>query len=364
MVTVRPLLSAADARLFARVPDSVYGENARRPRDIRHLLRASDYASQGRVIHYLAEADNHVVGRISAHVHPERGGAFGLFDCREDFDTARALLSTAEDWLRAEGMTNAVGPLDPSAVVSGGIFGTINTPNSEQMPATSPWHAAMLKTLHWSTLETFQTWTFSEPVPKQVRQISNAVQQTPGLRVVSMAELLTGRGAWTEGQLLQTLTDLYNDTYDRTFKFVTTSAKDLGAFLGFPDRLEPHTTLIAIKDDQPIAFAVALAERTAPTNQTQWSLSQTVQRLIAERLRRPTTIRLALFGILPEFRGSALGGLSLHMYVQLVHAMRSRGIDHGVLTWTRANDEITAAGLSLIGAKPLHTYQLFQKDLR
>ncbi len=65
------------------------------------------------------------VGRISAHIDrlaltiaPEQGmgpgtGMFGYFDA-EDSDVAKALLDTAEAWLKAKGMSQVLGPISMS----------------------------------------------------------------------------------------------------------------------------------------------------------------------------------------------------------------------------------------------------------
>lgn len=58
------------------------------------------------------------VGRICAIINPrynelynKKRVRFGWFDCIEDLEVARLLLSTAEDWARAQGMTEIHGPL-------------------------------------------------------------------------------------------------------------------------------------------------------------------------------------------------------------------------------------------------------------
>ena len=63
---------------------------------------------------WLAERGGKVVGRISAQVddlvleHMGKGiGQWGFFDAL-DGEAAAALIATAEDWLRAQGMTSAL----------------------------------------------------------------------------------------------------------------------------------------------------------------------------------------------------------------------------------------------------------------
>lgn len=66
---------------------------------------------------FLARRDRRIVGRIAAiisHIANEKfqtkNMRFGWFDFIEDYDVAAALLSTAEDWGRANGMETITGP--------------------------------------------------------------------------------------------------------------------------------------------------------------------------------------------------------------------------------------------------------------
>src|SRR6478609_285335 len=69
---------------------------------------------------WLAFRGDKVVGRISAQVddlvleHMGAGtGQWGMFEAL-DAEAAAALIKTAEDWLRAQGMTSAMGPISLS----------------------------------------------------------------------------------------------------------------------------------------------------------------------------------------------------------------------------------------------------------
>ena len=69
---------------------------------------------------WLAERGGKIVGRISAQVdelvqeHMGQGtGNWGMFEALDD-EAAAALIATAEDWLREQGMTRALGPISLS----------------------------------------------------------------------------------------------------------------------------------------------------------------------------------------------------------------------------------------------------------
>ncbi|MBU0935554.1 MAG: hypothetical protein KKI09_02460, partial [Spirochaetes bacterium] len=74
--------------------------------------------AESEACYWLAWCDGRVVGRIAAIVcRPfikkwgEPTGRFGWFDFIDDAEVSAALLATAEDWLRAKGMTALVGPM-------------------------------------------------------------------------------------------------------------------------------------------------------------------------------------------------------------------------------------------------------------
>src|ERR1700730_2704539 len=70
---------------------------------------------------FLAWRGHEIVGRIMASedpryngLHQTRVGCFGLFECIDDPTVAAALFNAAEDWLRARGLNEIMGPIDYS----------------------------------------------------------------------------------------------------------------------------------------------------------------------------------------------------------------------------------------------------------
>ena len=78
---------------------------------------------------YLALRGYEVVGRIAAIVddhhndyQKEKMGIWGFFECRRDPEAAAALLGTAIQWVRREGMEFIRGPLNPSLNYEAGLL--------------------------------------------------------------------------------------------------------------------------------------------------------------------------------------------------------------------------------------------------
>lgn len=118
------MVSGRDLDAFIKLPWRIYEGN---PNWVPPLLRLEHetfslkhnaYFLHADVQLFLARRGGEVIGRVSAQVdrehnkyHNETTGFFGFFESENDPAVARALLSTAEDWLRERGMDRVRGPL-------------------------------------------------------------------------------------------------------------------------------------------------------------------------------------------------------------------------------------------------------------
>ncbi|MEP7235302.1 MAG: hypothetical protein ABI778_08400, partial [Ignavibacteriota bacterium] len=83
--------------------------------------KKNPFYSHADVAWFLAEREGAIVGRIAAIInhnhnafHSEKAGFFGFFECMNDPEAASALFLSAEDFLRSKGMTEILGPHNPS----------------------------------------------------------------------------------------------------------------------------------------------------------------------------------------------------------------------------------------------------------
>ncbi|RYD47788.1 MAG: GNAT family N-acetyltransferase, partial [Sphingomonadales bacterium] len=138
-LSIRPVVTKADTKAFIEV---TYRLNGNDPNWVPPL-RQEEYAkinpkkngwfSHAEVQLFIAERGGKTVGRISAHLDllalemaPEQGfgpgkGFWGMFEA-EDQNAAKALINTAEDWLRKKGMTHAIGPMSLSVWEEPGLL--------------------------------------------------------------------------------------------------------------------------------------------------------------------------------------------------------------------------------------------------
>ncbi len=144
-VQIAPVESKKDLDAFIRLPWRIYKDNPywiaplRYTEKQRFSAKHNAFYQHADVQLFLARRNGDVVGRISAHIdrehnryHDERTGFFGFFECDDEEEAARALLTTAEDWLRERGMDEIRGPFNFS--VNGEIGFLVKGFDSSPLP--------------------------------------------------------------------------------------------------------------------------------------------------------------------------------------------------------------------------------------
>jgi hypothetical protein len=127
---IRAVQTPADSELFLDVPARVYANDPRWVPPIRSSIAkqfepSNPFFQYGKLQQFIALSEEtgspQPIGRIVAAVNQRLNeregknlGLFGFFECVSDFDVAQALLETASQWLREQGMTVARGPIDLS----------------------------------------------------------------------------------------------------------------------------------------------------------------------------------------------------------------------------------------------------------
>jgi hypothetical protein len=124
-ITVSPVSDTASLWEFLRLPWRIYqGDPYWVPPILsqqRQFLdpKRGSFFEIGAARYFLAYRNGSPVGRISAHVnrlhdahHGPETGFFGFFECVHDQPLAAALFDAAASWLREQGKTRLVGPLN------------------------------------------------------------------------------------------------------------------------------------------------------------------------------------------------------------------------------------------------------------
>src|SRR5439155_26594626 len=122
-VTIRPVVTKTDRKAFVDFAWEVYKDDPAWVPPLKDEVHGlitpgkNPWFEHARAEVWLAERGGKVVGRISAQVvdlvqeYMGAGiGQWGFFDAL-DAEASAAMIETAEDWLRAQGMKSALGPI-------------------------------------------------------------------------------------------------------------------------------------------------------------------------------------------------------------------------------------------------------------
>lgn len=331
------------------------------------LGRDNPFFAHGEATYFLARRDGEVVGRVSAHrnfLHEERygdgAGFFGFFDCEDDEEAARALLRAACDHLRSRGCRSARGPFSFSINDESGVLVEgFETPPYLMMPHNPRYYDRLVRAAGFRKAKDLFAWAYdvTRPVPEPARRVAEAVREHPGLRVRTVR-----RGRLRED--LRIILQVFNEAWSRNWGFLPlTEAEVEHAASQMKWFLEPELALIAEVEGRPAAISLAIPNVNEALAGLDGRLFPTgwLRLLWRLKVRRPRTARLMLLGVLPEFRGSALGGLSVLLYVEEHLRCQRLGLRGGELSWTLEDNVKINTGIELMGGTVYKRYRVYEK---
>jgi hypothetical protein len=126
VLQITPVNDRHEQRQFIRLPWSIYASDTAWVPPLmierrEHLSAHNPYFEHAQFQSWNAYRNGNAVGRISAQIdqlhldlYQEKEGFFGMIESEDDAETFKALLDTAEDWLRDHGMRRVLGPYNLS----------------------------------------------------------------------------------------------------------------------------------------------------------------------------------------------------------------------------------------------------------
>lgn len=272
-IQVRTVTTPADKELFLDVPARVYANDPHWVPPIRSSIAkqfepSNPFFQYGKLQQFIAlseESSPQPLGRIVAAVNQRLNeregknvGLFGFFECVSDFDVAQALLETASQWLREQGMTVVRGPIDLSTHNS--CLFLVDGFESPPMIMTSynpPYYPQFLEQAGWYKAKDAYAYDFplDKPLPTEFEKAyriacKSGVSFRP-IRIkgeafdedaLSLYRLLntTFSNNWsftprTESEFLEEAKSLQSLVDPDVFPVAEYNGEMIGCFMGLPD---------------------------------------------------------------------------------------------------------------------------------
>jgi GNAT superfamily N-acetyltransferase len=375
-VSVRPVLSKQDKRLFLDVPFKLYDNDSNWVAPLyferfEHLdPRKNPYFQHAESQLFLAEVDGKPVGRISAQVdrlhldrYKDSTGQFGFLEATNDPEVFAALFGAAEDWLKSRGMKAARGPFSFSINDEMGLLvdGFDHPPNM-MMGHALPYYAARVEGAGFSKAKDVFAYYYDgkNALP---RSLSIAYERAMKSRHIEVRPLDKKNLA----RDLDIILSIHSDAWSDNWGFIPFTPEELKV-LGDNLKILVSKEFIAIASYKgvPAAFSVTLPNINEWISGLNGRLLPFGWAKLAWNLfgRAPNSVRMPLMGVRKAFQGTLTGSSLALAVIETVRRYHiSRGTNSGELSWILEDNKPMRHMLEEMGATPYKTYRIYEKAL-
>src|SRR3954468_7966410 len=375
-VTIRPVVTKKDKKTFVDFAWEVYkSDRAWVPplKDEVHGLITpgkNPWFEHARAQLWLAERGGRVVGRISAQgddlvqEHMGQGiGQWGFFDAL-DAEAGAALIATAEDWLRAQGMTSALGPISLSIWDEPGLeIEGFAEPPTVMMGHHRPEYGQWIEAAGYGKAKDLLTYEVDIPHwedPKIDRLIA-AGERNPRIRVRQM-----DKSKFAEESRL--ILNLLNEAWSHNWGYVPLTETEI-AYAG--KKLKPiiynELVRVAEYDGEPVAYMLTLPDINELIKDLNGELFPFGWAKLLWRLRKPRThrARVPLMGVATRLHQTRLASQLAFMLIEFPRrdAVAKFGASHGEFGWILEDNKGMLSIAELPSAKINHRYRIYEKAL-
>ncbi len=289
--------------------------------------------------YYLALKDGKIVGRVAAIINHKankkwdrKSVRFGWIDFIDDREVSAALLKQVEDYGRAKGMTQIVGPLgftdmDPEGMLTWG-FDQLGTMPTIYNYAYYPEHIEAMDGFEVDNRYVEYKLIVPEKIPEKYTKIAEMIQKRYGLRV----KKLTKADVYKRGYGYK-LFSLINETYGDLYGFSELSQKQIEQYVKMYIPVVDLNLVTCIEDSTADNKLVGMGI-TIP------SLSKALQKCRRGRLlpfgwwhvlraikqHKTEGVDLLLMGVLPEYRAKGANAL---LFADLIPRYQAYGFKWG-----------------------------------
>jgi GNAT superfamily N-acetyltransferase len=373
---IRPATSSRDRGAFVDFAWDVYRDDPAWVPPLKSEVHAlldpkqNPWFGHGRAALFLAERDGRVVGRVSAqvddlvqiHMEPKLG-QWGLFEAL-DGEAAAALIARAEQWLRDEGMTKALGPIsisiwdEPGLLIDG-----FDQPPMVMMGHHRPEYRAWIEAAGYTKARDLYTYELDirlDMVPL-IDRLIKAGEKNPRIRI---REVDKGKFDSEAAIILGLLNDAWSDNWG----FVPLTEAEI-AYAG--KKLKPiiyeDLVRIAEVDGEPAAFMITIPDINELTVDLDGRLFPFGWAKLLWRLRNPRTrrVRVPLMGVAKKWQGTRLAGQLAFMLIEFTRrvCVEKYGVHTGEFGWVLEDNQGMMSIAQLPGADINHTYRIYQRAL-
>ena len=380
-LNIRPVTTKADRKAFVELPYRLYANDPNWVPPLKDEVRGlitpgkNPWFEHGEAQLFLAERDGRVTGRISAHIDqlalaqpPEQGMGPGTgfwgFPEAEDAETGAALLKAAEDWLRAKGMTKAMGPFSFSYWDEVGLLVEgFDHPPTVMMGFNAASYQAWVEGAGYVGVQ--DLFTYALVINQGFPELTNRIV-TSGERNTRIRIRRVDKSKFDQEAAL--IIGILNDAWSDNWGFVPFTPAEI-AYAG--KKLKPlvYEDLIRVAevDGEPVAFMMTLPDMNQELVKYGGNLFPFNWAKLLLWLRKPRAriMRVPLMGVLKKLQSSRVASQLAFMLIEFIRreAVAKYGASHGEFGWVLASNGPMRSVGEAVGGVVNKVYRIYEKRL-
>ncbi|MGB6928639.1 MAG: N-acetyltransferase [Syntrophobacteria bacterium] len=370
---VVPVEGRRGLRQFIRLPWSIYRDDPAWVPPLllerkEHLSKRNPFFEHAKCKFWLAYRGATPVGRISAQVdqlhlqrYEDSTGFFGLLEAEDEAETFRALMDTAETWLRDQGMRRVLGPFNLSINQECGLLVEgFDTPPMVMMGHARPYYGARVEENGYRKEKDLLAYRIdadfelTRAMRLGIKRAQKRVHLRPLRRSIFREEL----------RILQ---DIFEDAWSQNWGFVPFTRSEFEHMGKSLKLLLPDDQVqIAEVDGVPAAFMVAVPNVNEAIKDLNGKLFPLGWLKLLWRLKvaYPKSARVAMMGVRQRYQNSRLAAA---LAVMVVEAARPPAVKRGVLSaemsWILDDNMGMRSILDALGGVIYKRYRIYGKEL-
>jgi hypothetical protein len=375
-VAVRPVRTKKDKKAFIDLAWQVYKDDPAWVPPLKDEVNGlinpgkNPWFEHARALLWLAERDGNVVGRISAQVddlvqdHMGQGtGQWGMFEVL-DGEAAAALIATAEEWLRTQGMTTAMGPISLSIWDEPGLeIEGFAEPPTAMMGHHRPEYQGWIEVAGYTKAKDLLTYEldiadWNDP---KINRLIAAGERNPRIRI-----RMVDKSKFNEEARL--ILNLLNDAWSNNWGYVPLTEAEI-AYAG--KKLKPiifnELVRVAELDGEPVAFMLTIPDINELIKDLNGELFPFNFVKLLWRLHKPRTrrLRVPLMGVAKKLHHTRLASQLAFMMIEYTRreGTTKYGATHGEFGWILEDNKGMLSIAELPGAVVNHRYRIYEKVL-
>ena len=363
----------SDLNEFIRLPWSLYKDDPNwiPPLILERRMQLSPknpYFEHAKFCSWITYRNGKPVGRISAQIdrlhidrYQDATGFFGMLEAEDDSLTFRALLSTAESWLRDQGMQQISGPFNLSINQELGLLvDGFDTPPSMMMGHARPYYADRIEKDGYQKEKDLLAYIINtdSQMTAAAKRITVRTKDRIHIRRLQKSDFVNE---------LEIIRDIFNDAWSQNWGFIPWTEAEF-EHLGKDLKMLADEELIKIAeaDGKPAAFMVVLPNINEVIRDLNGRLLPFgwLKMLWRLKVKYPKSARIPLMGVRSQYHNSLMGAaLAFGIFADVQQQVLKRGIKEIELSWILEDNMRMRNIIESISGRIYKTYRIYSKKL-